>query len=117
MNALIETIGYLNARLSVPVSSDVPTERPEAFVAIERTSGEEGLVSTPILTVQAWDADRLELEGLQSELVGALLRMPEEVDGVSRVEVSSTYYPETANGPLWPRYVSTARLWCRPSFE
>lgn len=112
MNVLKTTIAHLAAELDVPVSSNVPENRPRAFVTVERAGGTVTEVDdTASLTVQVWHADRLELESLAEDACDALLAMPALTDGVMSVEVQKSYYPEQVNG-YWPRYVVACTAYC-----
>ena len=112
MNVLKETIAYLNGALDVPVSSDVPANRPDAFVTVERSGGGKTKVEDrATLTVQVWDADRLALETLEESVGDALLLMPQYVDGVFSVSIDTeSYYPLQVGG-TFPRYVLTASVY------
>lgn len=113
MNVLHETIAALAEAVDVPVSADVPRERPDAFVTVERSGGGDSeTVGTAVLTVQAWSRDRAELEQLVDSVSAALLGMRYTRDRIGRVEVQRSYYPEQVT-QTWPRYVLTCTLTCR----
>lgn len=113
MNILETTIAHLGGALTCPVSSDVPAERPDAFVTVERAGGPRSKTDdSPLLTVQAWHRDRLALETLADSVCDALLDMPDEIDGVFSVDVSKSYFPEQIAG-TFPRYVLTCTIYCR----
>jgi len=112
MNVLTETIAYLGGVLSVPVSADVPANRPDAFVTVSRDGGGTTEVDDrPTITVQVWDADRLELETLNETVGDALLAMPQHVTGVFSVSIDTvSYYPLQVGGNF-PRYVLTVSVY------
>ena len=112
MNALVTTIGHLAGALSIPVSSDVPVNRPDAFTTVERGGGAKSKVDDRAeLTVQVWSRDREALETLADAVCDALLSMPDSVDGVYRVTASKSYYPEQG-AVTWPRYVLSCSVYC-----
>lgn len=112
MNVLVETITFLGDSLGVPVSAEVPAERPDSFVTVEHSGGTVDEVSeVASLTVQVWDADRMDLEELVESACNALLSMRYAVDGISRVDIpSKSYYPEQSAG-TFPRYVLSATVY------
>ena len=114
MNTLIETIAYLGGVLSVPVSADVPPDRPDAFVTVERSGGGRTEVDdSPTLTVQVWDSDRLALETTKDAVCDALLAMPQHVIGVFSVSIDTeSYYPLQVGG-TFPRYVLSVGVYAR----
>ena len=112
MNALKEVIARLSATTGVHVSADVPAERPDAFVTVERGGG--GVTAyddRPSLTVQVWCRDRLAVEDLVERVEDSLLSMRDEVDGVQSVSVDRSYFPERG-ATLWPRYVLSVNAYC-----
>lgn len=113
MNALEKVIARLSATTGVHVSSDVPAERPDAFVTVERGGG--GVTAyddRPSLTVQVWCRDRLAVEDLVERVEDSLLSMRDEVDGVQSVSVTTrSYFPEQGEA-LWPRYVLDVDAYC-----
>lgn len=114
MNVLEEIIGYLADVLDVPVSSDVPAERPDAFVTVERSGGSSSLVDqSPTLTVQAWNRDRLALETLADDVEAAMLAAPQAIVGVFDAEIETRSYYPLQVGDTFPRYVLTCALYCR----
>lgn len=113
MNILTETIAHLGEVLDLPVRTEVPAERPEAFVTVERSGGSTTRVDDrATLTVQVWCRDRLRAESLMESARDALLTMPDAVEGVHRMDVSTSYYPEQGS-QTWPRYVLTCLAYCR----
>jgi len=112
MNVLETAISHLSSALAVPVSSNVPAQRPDAFVTVERAGGSVTKVDDHAsLTMQVWDRDRLALEQLTEDTVMAMLRMPDAVDEVFSAEVQKSYYPEQVNG-YFPRYVLAVEIYC-----
>ena len=112
MNILKTTIGYLANTLEVPVSTDVPANRPLAFVTVNRDGGPVTRVDDrAALTVQVWHEDRLQVETLADEAVHVLITMPDSVDGVYRVDVQKAWFPEQGT-QTFPRYVLTCEVYC-----
>lgn len=68
-------IAGLSEALDVPVYADVPSERPETFVTVERTAGGRdvhGLVDRPQLAVQSWAPTRYLASALSDEVDAAM---------------------------------------------
>jgi hypothetical protein len=93
MNIEAIVIQALNASLPVPVSADVPKDRPEAFVTVEKVGGGKsgpGIESVE-LAVQSWEKRRLaasELSGLVDE---AMLSLPGAGSVISKVTREGPY--------------------------
>ena len=77
---------------------DVPADRPERFITVERTGGARGSVTdSPMFAVQVWAESRYEAvrlaELVADELRPALLPDPR----IARVSVNSVYnFPDPA---------------------
>lgn len=90
----------LAAALAVPAYAEVPSDRPTAFVTVERLGGprtEYGLIDHPRLAVQSWAATTAEAARLADEvdraMHDAVLSGP-----VRRVDTDSIYN-HPAEGP------------------
>lgn len=92
----------------IPVSLDVPAQRPERFVTIERVGGgETPFIDTPMLAIQCWDKSRVKAAAL-ADLTKAVLERAWQMSNVARVDVQSTI-----NFPLdesTPRYQIAVEL-------
>lgn len=94
----------------VSVSMDVPQDRPERFVTVERTGGgstTRGIIGTPTIAVQCWAGTRLEAADLADTVAGVLGRSI-ELPQVKRLIINSV-----ANFPLdetQPRYQIVADM-------
>lgn len=67
MDAEAYIIAYLGGALNVPVSADVPADRPEAFVTVEQTGAsysDHALLERPSLAIQSWAGTRYEAAAL-----------------------------------------------------
>ena len=94
----------------INVSMDVPPERPDKFVTVERTGGgasTHGLVDRPTLAIQCWAGSRVEASDL-AETVADLLRESPSIPQVKRCTINSI-----SNFPLdetTPRYQIVADM-------
>ena len=106
--ALVRFLNRQPELMGIPVSTDVPAQRPERFVTVERVGGDETpFVDHPLLAVQCWDASRVEASFL-AQRVKPLLERATRIPAVARVRIESTL-----NHPLdehSPRYQITAEL-------
>lgn len=110
MNAETLIVQYLSCRLDVPVSTDVPPERPARFVTVERTGGTETrFASRPMLAVQAWGGTRTECGNL-AHRVRALLMQATSLTEVADVQILSlSNYPDPGP-PASTRYQVVCQL-------
>jgi hypothetical protein len=97
-------VGWLQERLGIPVSADVPVERPDGrFVTVERTGG-DGIyraIDNPDLAIQCWAPTRLDASGLAYE-VDSVLPDLVEIPGVSRCVRNSLYnFPDDKGKPRY----------------
>lgn len=89
--AEVRVIGWLNGTGSIgaPTSGDVPADRPDEFLTVERVGGARGdVVETPIIAVQAWSTSRVNAEALAGQAADSLEAMVALSD-VADVEVQS----------------------------
>lgn len=72
---------------------DVPPERPESFVVVQRTGGSRGeiVIDTPTLDLQCWAPTRRAAEVLADEVEAVARGMPAHVPNCFSVAVSSRY--------------------------
>lgn len=93
-------IAYLTRALGVPAYAEVPRNRPDRFVTVERTGGgtERG-IDWPTLAVQSWAPSRHEASALARCVDEAMLAMPDEVPSVPSCESQSIYnFPDPDSG-------------------
>lgn len=96
-------IAYLSDVLSVPVSGDVPENRPERFVTVEKlSSSEQDCIKNSRIAVQSWGESRtaamLLNEEVKRAMAGAVL-LPE----ISRCHCENDYnFPDLSSKT--PRY-------------
>ena len=96
MNIEAEIIEYLNRVLTVPVSADVPKNRPKQFVTIERTSGNLSDVALDhaSIAVQSWAKTRTEASELSEKVDTAMVEMNHP--NITRIVRDSIYnWPDT----------------------
>lgn len=111
MSTLEEIIAHLSGTLGVHVSSAVPRERPDEFVTVERTGGQATRhIDSASMTVQVWARGREACERLAGRTLDAILSSPDAVTDIMRADASMSWYPETASGSYWPRYVINATV-------
>jgi hypothetical protein len=86
-------IAALGAALPVPVSADVPKDRPESFVTVELTGGGKAgpSVDSATLAVQSWAQGRHGAAELSCEADAAMLDIPLGSSVVSKVARAGRY--------------------------
>ena len=91
--------GYLNRKLDVPVSSQVPKQRPAEFITIERTGGSSEIgTDRPGLSIQTWSTTEAKAYELALAARLVLLECWQELPMVIRVEVASIYnFPDPSS--------------------
>ena len=96
-------INFLNSRLEVAVSGDIPTPRPPRFVTLEQTgSRTENYIYHTTLAVQAWAKTRADAGELIEEVKAAMAKAIEQPK-VSSCKLETDYYfPELETKS--PRY-------------
>lgn len=85
---------YLNAHLDCEAYAEVPRERPERFVTIERTGGgadEAGYIDRPNVAVQSWAPSNQQAYELAAQVDAILLAMPYQVANLARCERNTLY--------------------------
>lgn len=92
MTSTGKLIAYLTfAGLGVPVSGQVPAQRPPRFITVERTGGNRThLWDSPMFAVQAWAATEAEASALADEVADAILRWQLDA-AVAYADVRSVY--------------------------
>lgn len=98
MNIEATIIEYLSEALDVPVSADVPTKRPDAFVTVERLGGNLSDVALDHagVAVQSWAGTRLGASELMEQVDTAMRDM--DVLNVSKVYRNSiSNFPDPDN--------------------
>lgn len=106
MDAARVAVDFLNASgVGATAYYDVPEERPESFVVVEQTGGGRSDLVARRLAVDAdcWATSRRDAALLADSVADALERMPDELENVFWVNVSSVYdNPDLESGT--PRY-------------
>ena len=107
INIEARLVAFLRYELDVPVDADVPANKPERFVSLERVGGERDTFrDLPRVAIQAWAVTRYGASELASDVADALERFKFE-PGIARVEVGSTInFPDPESNK--PRYQVTA---------
>lgn len=89
---LERVVSYLSGRLSVPVATEVPEERPERMLAVGVAGGEsDGFTETLRLALDAWGQSDLEAHTLLNEALEAVYDMPDELVEVVRASRATEY--------------------------
>lgn len=106
--ALVRFLNRQSELTGIPVSTDVPAQRPERFVTVERVGGDETpFVDHPLLVIQCWDVSRVKASFL-AQRVKTLLERATRIPAVARVHIESMLnYPLDEHSP---RYQITAEL-------
>lgn len=91
MNVEAALIQFLASELSVPVSAEVPADRPASFVTVERVGGPASeFVDRGSYAVQAWALSRFDASVLAGTIRNILPYFATEV-GVAHVGIDSMY--------------------------
>lgn len=105
MNAEGLIIAHLNGLAGRPAEAfqDVPADRPQRFITVERTGGgrEWRVRQLPTFAIQCWAESRWEASELARETADSLELLAEH-PSVGRVSISSTYNFPSSDGE--PRY-------------
>lgn len=94
MDAERVTVDHVNASsIGAPAYYDVPRDRPDSFVVVERTGGEsgEGATERAMIDAQCWAPTRESAAALAERLKSSIRTMPGEVTDVAGYRISSTY--------------------------
>jgi hypothetical protein len=92
MDAESQTIAFLNSQDGPPAFGDVPEDRPDVFITVERTSGpRDFLMDKAVLAVQVWGQSRAEVAGLAVSTADTLDSMALLPD-VAQVQVTTLYH-------------------------
>ena len=85
-------VEYLSTALSVHVSGDVPSPKPERFVTVEQLgSRTEDYLYHPRLAIQSWAMDRSTAAKLNEEVKAAMAKAITQPK-VSSCELENDYY-------------------------
>lgn len=102
MNIEATIISYLQDN-GINAVADVPKNRPDEFVTVERTGGthDSVVLDRPTVAVLAWSTTRFKASELMME-VDALMRNLASVEGVNRCTRNSLYnYPDESGHPCY----------------
>ena len=94
MDAARIAVDFLNASgIGATAYYDVPADRPESFVVVEQTGGgrSELVARTLAIDADCWATSRREASLLADAVADALERMPDELDNVFWVSVTTVY--------------------------
>lgn len=104
-------VGALNASGSLPAAyAEVPSERADAFITIERVGGGYADVrDLPMVAVQCWAESRFEAGELAAIVANELMNLAHEHPNVGRVNIESIVnFPDPDSKQA--RYQVTATL-------
>lgn len=110
LNVEAAIVQYLASRLSVPVSTNVPSQRPASFVTVERTGGEAsyGVIDRPQVTLDMWAETDYEASELAYEVDGIMHGITAQPGFFSASRNSMYHSPDLESGT--PRYRATWNL-------
>lgn len=98
MDVEAAVIAYLTENLDCTAYAEVPSERPERFVTVERTGGGSifhGGVDRPTVAVQSWETSRAKASALAVEVDALMARIADSVENVMGCELNSlTNFPD-----------------------
>ena len=87
-------VAWLPGVLDAPCYAEVPAERPESFLTVERTGGSATYgIDRPSLAIQAWGPSKLEAQSLALKARDAMLYRAVEIPQVRGCSVNSGPYP------------------------
>lgn len=101
-------IGYLNGQaLGVDAFADIPADRPERFITVERTGGgRDRFVDRPQAVVQVWADSRAGASEL-ADTVAASLQGMTTLPEVGRVTVESVVnFPDVSGHPRYQIFIT-----------
>ncbi|MDR2108914.1 MAG: hypothetical protein LBP28_05600 [Coriobacteriales bacterium] len=106
-------VSYLSTHFNVegvPVSTDVPAERPARFITLERTGGGRSarIIDSPAVAIQCWGVTRSDALFLANEVVW-MLEKCEALSPVTSIEIDSMYNFPDLKG-RHPRYQVVAHI-------
>lgn len=88
-----------------PVSFDVPKNRPQKFITIERTGGASTqFLDNPVIAVQVWDTSRWNASDVALRIVKPRLLQLWQHPNVGSVNVESVVNLPEPDAPYSPRY-------------
>ena len=105
-------IGATNAddRLDgIPVVGEVPKDRPDRFITVERTGGApQDVRDLPFVTAHAWDKTRQAASETAMLFADILRDLAVTHPSIARVSIESIYNDPDISG--YPRYRITAQI-------
>lgn len=85
-------LDYLNTELNVPCYMEIPEEKPNSFVIIQKTgSGVENFIYSSIFAFQSYAQSLFEAATLNEAVKLAMDNAPAELASVSRSKLNSDY--------------------------
>lgn len=102
-------VGILSDALDVPVSTDVPMNRPDRLVMVALESSEDdAFLLRPTYSLTCWGASDMDAKGIAMSALHALAGAAADHDWLSNVEMDNLTRDEWS-GTGQARYVLTAR--------
>lgn len=106
LDVIAELIPYLRGAVGVDAYAEVPRERPERFVTLERTGGGAevfGAIDRPTLAVQSWAPTNYSAFALATAVDAAMLAAPWHVANLMSCERNTLHnFPDPDSRS--PRY-------------
>ena len=99
MNIEVKIIEYLNKN-GFKAYANVPSDRPDSFVTVERTGGgrDSVIIDRPMVVIQVWALKRLEASEMAYSIRDVLIDMVLEKN-ICKVSINSIYnYPDAESG-------------------
>lgn len=104
---LAAVIAHVYSVLEIPVSSEVPAEKPSAFVTIGPSGGTfDRFVQQPLYSVSAYAGSDAEAAALLRDACDAMLTLPDALDLVCQSSVQTTYRDDLEDMSGWTATVS-----------
>lgn len=112
MDISLATVDYLNGSdIGTVAYHAVPANRPEEFLVVEQTGGDSGnrVQTRASIDVDCWSSTRKSAASLAGSVRAALFGMPDALENVFHVEVTTVYNnPDLDSGT--PRYTVGADI-------
>ena len=98
-------VSWLGTETGIPCYGDVPGDRPDKFLTVERTGGSEGPgIRRPSIAVQVWGPSKYEASALADEVAELLWSRAVEIPQIRSCTINSGPYSFPDPESYQPRY-------------
>lgn len=107
MDLMGRIVAHMSTALSVPVSTEVPENRPQRFVTLNRNGGSiDRFLEYQRITVDAWDVSDERAAALIGAAIDAAIDMPYRIANVATVDAESAYRSDIDGAHRWSAVIS-----------